>query len=94
MFGLVLNIAKFSATEEKHNSNILFVERYWLTVPLKITILIKLVINFPDNNIYKISDINSTSIDDDARRDRPPRSMLRYINKPWLAWKLLFSNFF
>jgi hypothetical protein len=41
-----------SATEEKHNSNIMFVERYSLTVPLKIALLITLVINFPENTIY------------------------------------------
>jgi hypothetical protein len=32
----------------------MFVERYCLTVPLKIALLIKLVINFPDNNIYNL----------------------------------------
>jgi hypothetical protein len=62
----------------------MFVDRYRLTVPLKIELLIKLVINFADNNIYKILDIYSTSMDDDAPGDRPPRSILRYINKPRL----------
>jgi hypothetical protein len=47
-------------------------------VPLKIALLIKLVINFPDNNIYKISDIaHQWTTTHDARRDRSPRSILR-----------------
>jgi hypothetical protein len=72
MFGLFLNIAYYVCyCRKKHNSKIMFVERYRLTVPLQIaTLLIKLVINFPgDSNIYKISDINSDRHDDRHHHD-------------------------
>jgi hypothetical protein len=36
----------------------------------------------------------NSSMDDDARRDRLPRSILRYINKPRLVSKLFFFKLF
>jgi hypothetical protein len=75
----------------------MLVQRYWLTVPLKIALLIKLVINFPDNNIYKISDIYSASMDDEARRmTRPHASFDSQIHQQTTTcFKIdFFSNFF